>query len=163
PQSRSQARAAVSAPALLKDRFDAPRQLLVGPSTHTLWLVLMGVKTAGGNFQRLGQFLDLIISLELVHELEALFRLPSETMAKAFFKISRCRRRYSISCLSRRFSRCSALSLASVKGWLCACPLFLRATQCRSDQMETPISLATSTIGRPELTRATAFSLNSAS
>jgi hypothetical protein len=53
----------------------------------------VGVITAGGNFQRLGQFLDLIISFERVHELEALFTCPSETMAKAFFKISRWRRR----------------------------------------------------------------------
>ena len=77
----------------MKDRLYLALQFPILAGARTFALLLMPVKTAEGDFQRLGQLLDLIISFECVPELEALFRLPSETMAKAFFKMSRYRRR----------------------------------------------------------------------
>jgi hypothetical protein len=60
--------------AIVKDRFDLLGKQLIGLSPWSPGLVLMGVKSAGRNFQRLGQSLDLEISLKFVHELEALMR-----------------------------------------------------------------------------------------
>ena len=60
-QRGAEPRAAVSATALLEDRFDFFHQLLVLLPARALRLVLMGVEAAAGDFQRLGQFLDLIL------------------------------------------------------------------------------------------------------
>jgi len=67
------------------------------------------------------------------------------------------------SCLSRRFLRCPG-GIAGQGGGLAQCaPRFLRATQWRNDQVEISKSRATFTMARPELTNATASSLNAAS
>src|SRR5690606_13548570 len=64
--------AAVSATALLKDRFDFLNQRLILPDARASGFLLVRVETAGGDFQRVGQFLDLEVSFQSVHELEAL-------------------------------------------------------------------------------------------
>ena len=74
-----------------EDRLDLLDQTLVLLGPPALALMLVRIKSAGTHFQCLGQFLDLIVHLQLTHKLEALFRCPSETIAKAFLKLSRWR------------------------------------------------------------------------
>ena len=83
----------------LEDKIEASRQDAsddlgdIRDEIRDMGFVLVRVIAAGADFQRLGQGLDLLFGFQGVQELEAPFRFPSETMAKAFFKMSRCRRR----------------------------------------------------------------------
>lgn len=96
-QSVAKARTAVSAPAFLEDGLDQGQEFLVLLAARPLRLVPMTCETAGADLQRLGQFARGKTTFKRGHYLEALERFESETMAKAFFRMSRCRRRYSIS------------------------------------------------------------------
>ena len=86
PQDGLNARAPLGASAGLKHRLNLGHEplLLLGPGAFGF--VLVRIITAGTDCQRLGQRLDLLFSFQSVPELEARFRFPSETMAKAFLK-----------------------------------------------------------------------------
>jgi hypothetical protein len=58
-QRGAETRAAVGSSALLEDRLDLPQKPLVPLAARAIGFLLMRVKTAGSDFQRVGQLLDL--------------------------------------------------------------------------------------------------------
>jgi len=78
---------------MFEDGFQQADQLTIALATWLLVLVLMPLEAAATDLQRLAQLTAGILCLELGHYFESLEGFESETMAKAFFKMSRWRRR----------------------------------------------------------------------
>ena len=58
---------------------------------RTLWLEPMGLKTAFADFKGIGHGITGMLFLEFFHYREPCGGVCSDTMLKAFFKMSRCR------------------------------------------------------------------------
>ena len=123
----------------------------------------MSVKAAAADFERIGQGAQGIGGVELFHHRETLRGISADKMPKAFFKISRCWRRYSFSWRNWRNSRCAALSDSIVDGAAILSPALAFLTHSANDQADTPRSRETSPWLRPPSTSATAFCLNARS
>ena len=87
--------------------------VLLEPLTSALLPPLPVVVAAGRDFQRLAQSPNRVLSFHGVDALEPFWGV-SERMPNVFFKMSRCRRRYSFSCRNAAF--CFSRSSADGRG-----------------------------------------------
>ena len=88
-----QPRTAVGAPALLKDRHQLGLQPPVLHSPGKLVFVQVVGIPARRDLQSVGHFRDGMFALHLLHQRKAPLGISADTMPKAFFKMSLCRRR----------------------------------------------------------------------
>src|SRR6185503_19291445 len=93
PQGNAQPRTAIGSPTVPENRLHQRDQLAICPPARPLVFVLVPQEPATADLQRLAQLRARIVCFKLGHYFESLEGFESETMAKAFFKMSRCRRR----------------------------------------------------------------------